>query len=92
MLIPKYAVSSRDECVVLAVMTVKESSTQVYCVGVCVHARICVAFAAPMVLMDINVKILSALRSRPLTQISFYVHYFASYFDITSVEVHHIAS
>ena len=27
MLIPKYAVSSRDECVVLGVMTVKESST-----------------------------------------------------------------
>ena len=30
MLIPKYAVSSRDECVVLAVMTVKESSAQLY--------------------------------------------------------------
>ena len=30
MLIPKYAVSSRDECVVLGVMTVKESSTQLY--------------------------------------------------------------
>ena len=30
MLIPKDAVSSRDECVVLAVMTVKESSTQLY--------------------------------------------------------------
>ena len=30
MLIPKYAVSSRDESVVLAVMTVKESSTQLY--------------------------------------------------------------
>ena len=29
-LIPKYAASSRDECVVLGVMTVKESSTQLY--------------------------------------------------------------
>ena len=29
-LIPKYAVSSRDECVVHGVMTVKESSTQLY--------------------------------------------------------------
>ena len=46
MLIPKYAVSSRDECVVLAVMTVKESSTQLYWVGVCVHAIMCVAVAA----------------------------------------------
>ena len=40
------------------------------------------AFAARMVLMHINVKILSAVRSRPLTQVSFHVHYFASYFDI----------
>ena len=30
MLILKYAVSSRCECVVLGVMTVKESSTQLY--------------------------------------------------------------
>ena len=30
MLIPKYAVSSRDECVVLGVMTVNESSTLLY--------------------------------------------------------------
>ena len=30
MLIPKYVVSSRDECVALAVMTVKESSTHLY--------------------------------------------------------------
>ena len=30
MLIPKYAVSSRNECVVLAVMTVKESTTELY--------------------------------------------------------------
>ena len=49
------------------------------------------AFAARMVLMHINVKILSAVRSRPLTQVSFHVHYFASYFEITSFEIHHIA-
>ena len=30
MLIPKYVVSSREECVVLTVMTVNESSTQLY--------------------------------------------------------------
>ena len=90
-LIPKYAVSSRDECVVLAVMTVKESSTQLYWVGVCVHAIMCVAFAARMVLMHISVKILSAVRSRTLTQVSFHVHYFASYFDIVYLEIHHIA-
>ena len=30
MLIPKNAVSSRDECVVLGVMMVKESSAQLY--------------------------------------------------------------
>ena len=91
MLIPKYAVSSRDECVLLGVMTVKESSTQLYWVGVCVHARMCVAFAAPMVLMHINVTILSAVRSRPLKQVSFHMHYFASYFDITYLDIHHIA-
>ena len=91
MLIPKYAVSSRDECVVLAVMTVKESSTQLYWVGVCVQAIMCVALAARMVLMHISVKILSAVRSRPLTQVSFHVHYFASYFDIVYLEIHHIA-
>ena len=51
----------------------------------------CVACVAPMVLMHINVKILSAVRSRPLTQVSFHVHNFASYFDITSLEIHHIA-
>ena len=34
------------------------------------HARMCVAFAR-MVLMHINVKIFSATRSRPLTQVSF---------------------
>ena len=82
MLIPKYAASSRDECVVLGVMTVKESSTHLYWVGVCVQAIMCVAFAARMVLMHISVNILSAVRSRPLTQVSFHVHYFASYFDI----------
>ena len=91
MLIPKYAVSSRVECVLLGVMTFKESSTQLYWVGVCVHARMCVAFAAPMVLMHINVTILSAVRSQPLTQVSFHMHYFASYFDITYLDIHHIA-
>ena len=91
MLIPKYAVSSRDECVVLGVMTVKESSTQLYWVGVCVHAIMCVAFAARMVLMHISVNILSAVRSRPLTQVSFHVHYFASYFDNAYLQIHHIA-
>ena len=49
------------------------------------------AFAARMVLMHINVKILSAVRFRPLTQVSFHVHYLASYFDVTSLEIHHIA-
>ena len=91
MLIPKYAVSSRDECVVLGVMTVKESSTQLYWVGVCVHAIMCVALAARMVLLHISVKILFSVRSRPLTQGSFHVHYFASYFDIACLEIHHIA-
>ena len=42
------------------------------CVCVCVHARMCVTFAR-MVLMHINVKIFSAMRSRPLTQVSFRV-------------------
>ena len=55
------------------------------------YARMCVAFAARMMLMHINVKRLSPVRSRPLTQVSFHVHYFASYFDITSLEIHHIA-
>ena len=40
-------------------------------------------FAARMVLMHINVTILSAVRSRPLVQVSFHVQYFASYFDNT---------
>ena len=34
----------------------------------------------------INVTILSAFRSRPLIQVSFHVHYFASYFDITHLQ------
>ena len=55
------------------------------------HARMCVAFGARMVLMHINVKILFEVRSRRLTQVSFHVHYFASYFDITSLEIRHIA-
>ena len=39
---------------------------------VCVHARMCVTFAR-MVLMHINVKIFSTMRSRPLTHVSFRV-------------------
>ena len=39
----------------------------------------------------INVTILSAVRSRPLIQVSFHVHYLASYGDITSFEIHHTA-
>ena len=48
------------------------------------------ALTARIVLMHINVKVLSAVRSRRLTQVSFHVHYFASYFEITSLEIHHI--
>ena len=48
-------------------------------------------YAARMVLMHINVMILSAVRSRPLVHVSFHVHYFASYFDITKFEIHHKA-
>ena len=44
------------------------------CVCVCVHAITCVTFAR-MVLMHINVKIFSAMRSRHLTQVSFRVPY-----------------
>ena len=40
------------------------------------RARMCVTFAR-MVLMHINVKILSAVQSRPLTQMSLHVHYFS---------------
>ena len=43
-------------------------------VCVCVHAIMCVTFAR-MVLIHINVKIFSAMRSRPLTQVSFHVPY-----------------
>jgi len=60
-------------------------------VYVCVHARMCVAFTTPMVLMHINITILSAVRSRRLIQVSFQVHYLASYCDITSFEIHHTA-
>ena len=49
------------------------------------------AFAARIVLMHINVTILSAVRSRPLIQVSFRVHYLALYCDITSFEMHHTA-
>jgi len=72
-------------------MTGKESSTQVYWVGVYVHVRMCVTFAARMMLMHINVKILTVVLSQPLIQVSFHVHYFASYFDITDFDIHHIA-
>ena len=41
---------------------------------VCVHAIMCVTFAR-MVLMHINVKLFFAMRSRPLTQVSFRVPY-----------------
>ena len=44
------------------------------CVCVCVHAIMCVTFAR-MVLMHINVKLFFAMRSRPLTQVSFRVPY-----------------
>ena len=82
MLFPKYAVVSiRDLCVVFGVMTGKESSTQLHWVGVCVHATMCVTFAVRMVLMHINVMIFPAVRSRSLVQVSFHVHYYASYFD-----------
>ena len=50
------------------------------------HASKCVAFAARKMLMHINVTIRSAVRSRPLIQVSFHVHYFGSYCDITSLK------
>ena len=49
------------------------------------------AFAAPMVLMHINVTIISTVRSRSLTQVSFHMHYFESFFDITYLDINHIA-
>ena len=49
-------------------------------------------FAARMVLMHINVMILSAVRSRPLVQVSFHVHYYASYFNSSYFEIYHKAS
>ena len=47
------------------------------------HVRMCVTFAARMMLILINAKILTVVLSQPLTQVSFHVHYFASYFDMT---------
>ena len=60
--------------------------------GVCVHVRVFVTFAARMVLMHINVMIFSEVRSRPLVQVSFHVHYYASYFDSSYFEIYHKAS
>ena len=57
----------------------------------CACEDVCVSYAGRMVLMHINVMILSAVRSRPLVHVSFHVHYFASYFDITKFEIHHKA-
>ena len=47
------------------------------CVGVCVGVRaiMCVTFAR-MMLMHFNVKIFTAMRYRPLTQVSFREPYF----------------
>ena len=42
---------------------------------------------ARMMLMHINVKTLSAVRSQPLIQVSFHVHFLVSYVDITSFEI-----
>ena len=53
------------------------------CVLVCVYVRardnVCVTFAR-MMLMHINVKIFTAMRYRPLTQVSFRVPYFSIIF------------
>ena len=51
----------------------------------------CVTFATPIVLMHINITILSAVRYRLLIQVSFHVHYLASFCDITPFEIHHTA-
>ena len=56
-----------------------ETENQLYWVGVCLRARMCVTFAR-LVLMLTNVKIVSAVRSRPLTQVSFHVTYFSIIF------------
>ena len=53
------------------------------CVGVCVRAIMCVCVCvtfARMMLMHINVKIFTAMRYRPLTQVSFRVPYFSIIF------------
>ena len=47
--------------------------------GVCLRARMCVTFAR-LVLMLTNVKIVSAVRFRPLIQVSFHVPYFSIIF------------
>ena len=49
------------------------------CVCVCARAITCVTFARMMV-MHINVKIFTAIRHRPLTQVSFRVPYFSIIF------------
>ena len=72
MLLPKHTVSSRDQSVVIGVMT---AENQLYWVGVCLRERMCVTFAR-LVLMLTNVKLVSAVRSRPLIQVSFHVPYF----------------
>ena len=48
-------------------------------VFVCARAITCVIFAR-MMLMHINVKIFTAMRYRPLTQVSFRVPYFSIIF------------
>jgi len=65
--------------------------SNVLSMGVCAHARMCATFDTQIVLMHFNVMILSAVRSRPLVQVSFHVHYFASYLDITVFENQHQA-
>ena len=49
------------------------------CLCVCARAITCVTFAR-MMLMHINVKIFTAMRYRPLTQVSFRVPYFSIIF------------
>ena len=51
----------------------------------------CVTSSARMGLMHINIKIVSAVLSRPRIQVSFHLHYFATYFDITYFEMYEIA-
>ena len=52
------------------------------CVRACVRAYVCVCvtFAIIMMFMHINVKIFSAMRYRPLIQVSFRVPYFSIIF------------